>query len=140
MGEKRPTNEKIQIGAIFVYSCSSEEGNSDSFYQVVGKRGNTLVELRELQEECYFDESCKPGQWKIMVRPLPGQFTENSEVLTTRVCESGWLSRRVPGLRAYDYYSPLNENHAYDCGGWNAAYRIAHLKRMGKLPPRPEES
>ncbi len=140
MGEKRPTNESIQIGDIFTYRSRSEDGSRDDFYQVVGKRGKTLVELRQLEEEYYFDESCKPEWWQIMVRPLPGQFREKSEVFTTRVCNaSGWLSRRVPGLRAYYYYSAMSENSVYGYGGWDAAYLIAALEREGKLPPRPEK-
>lgn len=142
MGEKRPTNENIQIGDIFVDKSSSEEGSSVSFYQVVGKRGKTLVELRRLEVEHYFDESCKPEQWKIMVRPLPGQFREKSEVFTTRACDSDslsdqWLKRKAEGGRYYYYFSKMREGSVYYYGGWDAAYCIAALEREGKLPPRP---
>ena len=142
MGEKRPTNENIQIGDIFTYRSRSEDGSSDSFYQVVGKRGKTLVELRQLEVEYYFDESCKPEWWQIMVRPLPGQFREKSEVFTTSAGNSDslgdqWLKRKAEGGRYYYYFSKMREDSVYGYGGWDAAYCIAALEREGKLPPRP---
>ena len=49
MGKKRPTNENIHIGNIFKHSSYDECGSGCSFYQVVGLRGKTLVELRGIR-------------------------------------------------------------------------------------------
>ena len=71
MGKKWPTNENIHIGDIFKHSSYDECGSGCSFYQVVGLRGKTLVELRGIRGESYVDESCQLGYGQVKVRPLP---------------------------------------------------------------------
>lgn len=77
MGTKRPTNEKIHIGDIYVYYSRDECGSSCAFYQVVGKRAKTLVELRPIQGEWFVDETCDSAVWEVKVRPLPGYDDES---------------------------------------------------------------
>ena len=86
MGTKRPSNEDIQIGSIFKCVARDECGSSCDFYQVVGKRGKTLVELRAIRRECFLDERCKPGLGEVRVRPLPGEFKEGCKPFTVAAC------------------------------------------------------
>lgn len=149
MGEKRPTNEKIQIGDIFEHSCSTEDDHSVSFYQVVGKRGKTLVELRLLETEYYFDEKCNPAWPEIRVRPLPGQFYKNQEMFTVRTSSPYRPGYGEPrelhclsgiGERNWMWYCEFEEARVYTESGWCAGNVIGILERQGKLPPRPGKS
>ena len=116
MGIKRPTNENIHIGNIFKHSSYDECGSGCSFYQVVGLRGKTLVELRGIRGESYVDESCQLGYGQVKVRPLPGQFWKDTEVMTVRVCSDDsddgrhWLRERGETSRVFGtYYSQVLE-------------------------------
>ena len=92
MGTKRPTNENIHIGNIFKHSSYDECGSGCSFYQVVGLRGKTLVELRGIRGESYVDESCQLGYGQVKVRPLPGQFWSGFVAMTRTMAGTGYAS------------------------------------------------
>lgn len=142
MGNRRPTNEDFHIGDIFVDSHSDEDGHSCSFYQVVGKRGKTLVELHRLKEEYYLDEKCRLCGGEIRIRPLPGQFSDRSEAFTVSACEpshldgSRWLHGR--GERNLFYYHEYKETVVYDVGGHHGLYTLASLIRERRFPPLPD--
>ncbi len=150
MGEKRPTNETIRIGEIFERSWHTQDtGTSCSFYQVVGKRGKTLVELRRLEKEYYFDEKCNPDWLEIRVRPLSGQFEEDSETVTVRAStpfhsdygneprELHCLSEIGKEKKYWPNYYEFRDDYPYSEDGWHAGNVMGNLKREGKLPPRP---
>ena len=141
MGTKRPTNENIHIGDVFMHSCSDECGSSCSFYQVVGLRGKTLVELRPIRCEDYVDETCDLGYGQVKVRPLPGQFWENMEVNTVRACgtdeETGrnWLRERGETSRVFGtYYRQVLGDEIGRRSGYDGIYSIINLKKKGKIP------
>lgn len=127
MSGQRPSNACIQIGSVFAYNCQGECGSSYIYYQVVGLRGRTLVELRELWMREYVDERCRTSQWTWHVwrRPLPGQFREDAEVFTVRALTPSehdgrnWLQGR--GQDSWCYYHEVSADDesilAGDSGG-----------------------
>lgn len=153
MEKKRPTHETIQIGDIFEHTSRDECGGGCSYYQVVGKRGKTLVELRAIRSERYVDEECcyvneagGRGIGKVKVRPLPGQFWEKAEVFTVGVREPdedtgrNWLRERGETSRVFGtYYSQVLEGEVGYLFGYDATYAIIDLKKEGKLPPWANE-
>ena len=141
MGTKRPTNETIRIGDIFEYTARDECGSSCYFYQVVGLRGKTLVEVRQIKCEDYVDETCDLGYGQVKVRPLPGQFWEDTEVRTVRACwadeETGrnWLRERGETSRVFGtYYSQVLGDEIGRRSGYDGFYSIIKLKNEGKIP------
>lgn len=133
-------NDSIQIGDIFRHSSYDECGSSCEFYQVVGKRGKTLVELRQIRCETYVDETCDLGYGQVKVRPLSGQFFEDTEVLTVGVrqpdAETGrnWLRKRGETSRVFGtYYSQVLEGEIGRLSGYDGFYAIDQLKKEGKL-------
>lgn len=140
MSGQRSGNACIQIGSIFAYSCQGECGSAYIYYQVVGLRGRTLVELRELRTREYVDERCRTSQWTwhVWCRPLPGQFREDAQVLTVRALAPGegdgclWLQGRGQESRCYYREVPADDESilAGDSGG----YARLELKRRGELP------
>lgn len=138
MGTKRPTNEGIRIGSIFQHSATDECGSSCSLYQVVGKRGKTLVELRAIRGEDFVDENCDLGRGQVRVRPLPGQFFPNAEIITVGACTPSeidgrnWLHGR--GEDSWMYYSELRDGETGYLSGYDGFYVIDALKKEGKLP------
>lgn len=138
MGTKRPTNEGIRIGSIFKHTVWDECGSACSFYQVVGKRGKTLVELRAIREEDFVDENCNLGLGQVLVRPLPGQFFPNAEIITVGACTPSeidgrnWLHGR--GEDSWMYYSELWDGETGHLSGYDGFYAIDALKKEGKLP------
>lgn len=142
METKRPANETIQIGDVFKHTSDDECGSACSFYQVVGKRGKTLVELRAIRGEDFVDETCKLEYGEVRVRPLPGQFLEDKEVFTVRVCKPdeatgrNWLRKRGETSRVFGtYYSQVLEGELGRLSGFDGHYVIRKLKKEGKLPP-----
>ena len=156
MGKQQPTNESIRIGSIFRYNCNGECGSSCVYYQVVGLRGKTLVELRRIRTEEYVDGRCVKGEeeqrrflsenpgaectptawdWLVWRRPLPGQF--DGEAFTVRALEPGddgtnWLQGR--GEDRWDYYHEVTEDDESRIVGDDGAYARKELKKKGKLP------
>lgn len=135
-----PHNDNIHIGDIFERSSSDECGSSCAFYQVVGKRGKTLVELRQIRGETYVDETCDLRFGQVKVRPLPGQFWEDAEVFTVGVrqpdAETGrnWLRERGETSRVFGtYYSQVLEGEVGRMSGYDGFYAIEELKKEGKL-------
>ena len=144
MGQKRPTNENIHIGEIYITKRSyyDEDGYSGgSFYQVVGLRAKTLVELRSIRRECFADESCDLRRWEVRVRPLPGQFREGSEPFTVRadgICE--WNGKKqLRGFKGEGHfakvYFEVKEGETGFVSSRAGLYELDKLKKEGKLPP-----
>ena len=142
MSGQRPGNACIQIGSIFAYSCQGECGSSYVYYQVVGLRGRTLVELRQLRTREYVDERCRTSQWTWHVwrRPLPGQFREDAEVFTVRALEPSerdgrnwnWLQGR--GQESWCYYHEVPADDESIMAGDDGGYARLRLKKKGELP------
>ena len=139
---KRPTNENIHIGEIYVTQTSIYDRDGDSgghFYQVVGLRAKTLVELQSIRRECFVDENCDLGRGMVRVRPLPGQFQEGSEPFIVRadgICE--WDGKKR--LRKPEHYFPTIYYEVREGGTWTlmwlAGFReLDRLQKEGKLPP-----
>lgn len=135
MGTTRPTNEKIQIGDIFTSSSTDECSHSVAFYQVVGKRARTLVELRFILGDCFVDETCDDAVWEVRVRPLPDHFSEKEQAFTVRVGEfdDGRQFLQKGGNFATSYYWKLDENCTYRLTGDTGACVREQLKKEGKL-------
>lgn len=138
MGKKWPTNENIHIGGIFKETFRDECGSSCAFYQVVGKRAKTLVELRPIREEDFVDETCNLGLGQVLVRPLPGQFFEDAEIITVGVCMPSaidgrnWLNGR--GEDSWRCFSEMRDGEIASLSGYDGFYAINKLKKEGKLP------
>lgn len=140
MSDQRPVNECIQIGSIFRYSSQGECGSSYIYYQVVGLRGKTLVELLELQTEEYVDERCRNSQWTWHVwrRPLPGQFAKDTKVFTVRALTPSeydghnWLQGR--GEDNWRYFHEVQADDESIKSGYDGGYARIALKKEGKLP------
>lgn len=146
MGKKLPTNENIHIGEIYKTSFTSETEHSCAFYQVVGLRAKTLVELRAIRGECFVDETYD-SHYKVRVRPLPGQFVEGAETFTVRA--AGITEARVLGgetikvLREInpesrmwpEVYYEVREGETGHLSGYAAGYALDDLRKEGKLPP-----
>ncbi|MCI8809636.1 MAG: hypothetical protein HFF84_05785 [Oscillibacter sp.] len=140
MSDQRPGNACIQIGSIFKSSVQGECGSSYVYYQVVGLRGKTLVELRKLQTEEYVDERCRTSQWTWHVwrRPLPGRFATDAEVFTVRALEPDEIDgcNYLQG-RGEDSWLYLREVQADDesiIAGDDGGYARLALLKEGKLP------
>ena len=146
MGTERPTNEKIHIGDIFQESLVYECGSRCWFYQVVGLRGKTLVEVREIKTELFQDEAClRNARGEVKVRPLPGQF-KNEEVITlsvrseasdeieedSRISDRNCLRER--GRRNGCYYYQVLGDEVGRMTGYDAHYALKALEREGRLP------
>lgn len=140
MSDQRPGNKGIQIGSIFRFHAQGECGSSYAYYQVVGLRGKTLVELREIRTEEYVDERCRASQWTwhVWCRPLPGQFKENAELFAVRVLAPSerdgrnWLQGRSEDN--WCYYREVEENEESILSGDDGGYARIALKKEGKLP------
>ena len=138
MGKKWPTNENIQIGDIFNETFRDECGSSCAFYQVVGKRAKTLVELRPIRGERFVDEDCNLGLGQVWVRPLPGQFCEDAEIMTVGVCVPSeidgrnWLHGR--GEDGWRSFSEMRDGETAHISGYAGFHAIDELKKEGKLP------
>lgn len=135
MGKKRATNEDIHIGEIYESWSSDECGRSCAFYQVVGKRAKTLVELRAIRGERFVDESCNLGLGQVKSRPLPGQFMEGCEAFTVR---AGAVSEYTGKKCLYgggDVYFEMREGDVGHLSGHDGFYALDKMKKEGKLPP-----
>lgn len=138
MGKKWPTNENIQIGDIFKETFRDECGSSCAFYQVVGKRAKTLVELQPIRGEDFVDETCSLGLGQVRVRPLPGEFFEDTEVITVGTCVPSdidgrnWLHGR--GEDRWRCFSEMQSEETTRISGYAGFYAIDALKKEGKLP------
>ncbi len=140
MSNPKPSNKCIQIGSVFQYHAQGECGSSYIYYQVVGLRGKTLVELRELQTKDYVDERCRTSQWTWHVwrRPLPGQFQEDAEMITVRALAPGehnnrnWLQGR--GEKSWQYYVEVQADDESIMAGDDGGYARLALKKKGELP------
>ena len=156
MGTQRPTNETIRIGSIFSCRYSGECGSSSGYYQVVGLRGKTLVELRRIRTEEYVDgrcvkseeeqrrfqlenpgENCTPTAWDWLVwsRPLPGQF--DGETFTVRALEAsddGANCLKGRGDDSWRYFWEVEKNDESMMVGYDGGYARIALKKEGKLP------
>ena len=142
MGKKRPTNEDIHIGEIYRTSFSDETEHVCSFYQVVGLRAKTLVELRQIREEYFVDETCNLSYAEVRVRPLPGQFPEGAETFTVRACGideydgKKCLCEINPEFRNWPtVYYEVREGETGFLNGYAGGYELAKLRKEGKLPP-----
>lgn len=136
MGRKMPTNEDIHIGDIFQATFRDECGSSCAFYQVVGLRAKTLVELRAIRGERFWDESC--AQWPtnmVKVRPLPGQFLENCEKFTVRVGRVSEYTGRKCLYGLGNLYTEMQEGDTGHLSGYDAVYAMEDMKKEGTLPP-----
>lgn len=135
MGDQRPSNACIKIGSIFQYSAQGECGSSYIYYQVVGLRGRTLVELRQLRTREYVDERCRTSQWTWHVwrRPLPGQFREDAEVFTVRALEpdehDGTNSLQGRGEESWCYYHEVPADDESIMAGDDGGYARLRLKK-----------
>ena len=141
MGTKRPTNENIHIGEIYKSTSTDETEHSCDFYQVVGLRAKTLVELRRIRDECFVDETCRLAYAKVRVRPLPGQFVEGSEPFTVRAAGiSEYSGEKVlceinPEFRNWPtVYFEVREGETGHLSGYAAVYAMRQLEKEGKLP------
>jgi len=160
MGNARPVNECIRIGSIFYEDTSDECSLSCAFYQVVGLRGKTLVELRPLQTEEYVDERCvkTDGEvqrfqmenttgrecvrtvwdYRVWRRPLPGRFKKDAEPFTVRALapseEDGrnWLQGR--GEDHWRYFREMGAGQEFFLAGYSGGCARVDLKKEGKLP------
>ena len=139
MGKKWPTTDNIHIGDIFKETFRDECGSSCALYQVVGKRAKTLVEqLRPIREEDFVDETCNFGLGQVWVRPLPGQFFEDAEIITVGVCMPSaidgrnWLNGR--GEDSWRCFSEMRDGEIASLSGYDGFYAINKLKKEGKLP------
>ena len=144
MGAKRPTNENIRIGEIYMRQPSyydRDDFSGGHFYQVVGLRAKTLVELRPIRRECFVDESCDLRRGQVRVRPLPGQFQEGCEPFTVRadgICD--WngkkrLRESKPEFHLPTFYYKVEEGETGTLM-WLAGFReLDRMKKEGKLPP-----
>lgn len=141
MGKKRPTNENIHIGEIYESTSSDECGHSCSFYQVVGKRAKTLVELRAIRGEHFVDESCNLGLGQVKSRPLPGQFFEDDKVFTVRAATVSeytgkkCLYKPEKSDECGAVYFEMREGEVGHLSGYDGIYALDQLKKEGKLPP-----
>lgn len=142
MGKKLPTNENIHIGEIYKTSFTDETEHSCAFFQVVGLRAKTLVELRQIRCECFVDETCSLSRAQVRVRPLPGQFLEGAETFTVRargvsehigkkyLCEINPEFRNWPTL-----YYEVEEGETGHLSGYAGHDARKELEKEGKLPP-----
>lgn len=135
MGKKRPSNENIHIGEIYEWTSRAECGSSCGFCQVVGLRGKTLVELRAIRGERFMDESCAQGvQMTVKVRPLPGQFFEDSEPFTLRAGEFSELLGRKCLYGSDRGYYEMREGDVGCLTGYDAVYAMDDMEKEGTLP------
>lgn len=157
MGNPKPANECIRIGSIFRYESNGECGSSRVYYQVVGLRGKTLVELRKLRTKEYVDSRCvkteeeqrrfleeNPGKefthtwWDYLVwcRPLPGQF--DGEAFTVRALKPGGYDgkNRLRGIGEdnWRYFWETDEDDEGRMTGYDGGYARIELKKKGELP------
>jgi len=134
---QRPHNDNIHIGDIFEHSSSDECGSSCGFYQVVGLRGKTLVELRCIRDEPFVDESCNLGLGQVRLRPLPGVWGKNSQPFTVCVMKPSdidgrnWLRGRGEEWRMA--YSEVREGETGRLSGYDGFYVLDEMKKEGKL-------
>ena len=147
MVSKRPTNEDIHIGEIFMSTSSDETEHSCEFYQVVGLRARTLVELRCIRDECFVDETCRLAYSEVRVRPLPGQFVEGSEPFTVRAAGiSEYSGEKVlceinPEFRNWPtVYFEVREGKTGRLSGYAGVYAMRQLEKEGKLPSWAKKS
>ena len=88
---------------------------------MVGKRAKTLVELRPIREEDFVDETCNLGLGQVWVRPLPGQFFEDAEIITVGVCMPSaidgrnWLNGR--GEDSWRCFSEMRDGEIASLSG-----------------------
>ena len=139
MGKKCPTNETFHIGDIFQTIFRDECGSSCEFYQVVGLRAKTLVELRLIRTEDFVDETCILGLGYVKVRPLPGQFFEDCPAFTARVCGPS----DIDGRRVLCYhdkscdlryvYSEVRDGEIGHLSGYDGIYVLNKMKKERKL-------
>ncbi|MCI8399047.1 MAG: hypothetical protein HFF90_06560 [Oscillibacter sp.] len=133
MGTKRPSNEDIQIGSIFKCVARDECGSSCDFYQVVGKRGKTLVELRAIRRECFLDERCKPGLGEVRVRPLPGEFKEGCKPFTVAACRRSEIDGKAILASWHEEYSccyfEVREGETGCLYGYEGMYALEALRK-----------
>jgi len=141
MGKKWPSNETIHIGEIFESTSRDECGCSCAFYQVVGKRAKTLVQLRGIRGEYFVNENCNLGLGQVRVRPLPGQFWEGSEAFTVRMGEPcGYTGKKhlyrpeTEDACGESYYE-MREGDVGYLSGYDGFYALDKMKKEGKLPP-----
>lgn len=141
MGKKLPTNENIHIGEIYKTTYRSETGHDCAFFQVVGLRAKTLVELRQIRGECFVDETCDRAYSQVKVRPLPGQFVDE-ETFTVRAggvseYDGGkFLCERNPDSRVWlECYFEVKEGETGRLSGYDGHYALKELEKEGKLPP-----
>ena len=142
MGKKLPTNENIHIGEIYMTISRSETGHDCAFFQVVGLRAKTLVELRQIRVECFVDETCDLRLGQVRVRPLPGQFFEGDETFTVRVggvdeYDGRKFLREInPESRMWpEVYCEVKEGETGYLSGYAGGYALKKLEKEGKLPP-----
>ena len=146
MGTKRPTNENIHIGEIYMSISSDETEHACDFYQVVGLRAKTLVELRRIRDERFVDETCRLAYAEVRVRPLPGQFVEGSKPFTVRAgideCSGDKLLCEInPEFRNWPkVYFELREGETGHLSGYAGVYAMRQLEKEGKLPPWAKKS
>ena len=141
MGTKQPTNENIHIGEIYKSTSTDETEHSCDFYQVVGLRARTLVELRRIRDKRFVDGTCRLVYAEVRVRPLLGQFVEGSEPFTVRaagiseysgkklLCEISPEFRNWPTV-----YFEVREGETERLSGYAGVYAVRHLEKEGKLP------
>ena len=89
MGEWLKDNQPVRIGDIFQNSTSDECGSYSRLYQVTGKRGKTLVTLRQIDAEPYIDETCNRARAVVKLRPVPDSFIGAEFDVRARVCVEG---------------------------------------------------
>ena len=98
MSDWTKSNQGVEFGNIFVSSGGSlfdECGHYDRLYQVTGKRGKTLVTLRQIDAEPYIDETCDQARGVVKLRPVPDSFISEGFDVRARVCVEGDSSSAV---------------------------------------------
>ena len=89
MGEWVKNNQPVGIGDVFTNSSSDECGNYCRIFQVTGKRGKTLVTLRQIDAEPYIDETCDRGYGVVKLRPVRDSFLGGEFDVRAWVCVEG---------------------------------------------------
>ena len=89
MSEWARSNEGVKIGDLFKTGFSDECGHYSTLFQVTGKRGKTLVTLRQIDAEPYIDETCDRSRGVVKLRPVPDCFISEGFDVRAQVCVEG---------------------------------------------------
>lgn len=138
-------NHTIQIGEIFYSSFSDEDGCDYRFYQVVGLRAKTIVQVVSVPKQYYLDKFCRNNDMCVGVRPkvLKENQLKNREIMEGKGCDyEGIPGLRAPGHGIYGQgfsgcsYDPKMK--CYETGYWGGCARALWEKKKAQKKKKAE--